>query len=73
MIYHKMMKEGEQLVEVTQDEVRKRLIEKTRAVRQQNIAAATGIPREIISKFMNNKRDLYSNSLHVLNDYLNKH
>lgn len=67
------MKEGEQLVEVTQDEVRKRLIEKTRAVRQQNIAAATGIPREIISKFMNNKRDLYSNSLHVLNDYLNKH
>lgn len=68
-----MMKEGEQLVEVTQDEVRKRLIEKTRAVRQQNIAAATGIPREIISKFMNNKRDLYSNSLHVLNDYLNKH
>ena len=55
---------------VTQEEVRKKLLERTQAVRQQNISEATGIPREIISKFMNGKRQLYPESLSALNDYL---
>ena len=58
---------------VTQEEVRKKLLEKTNAVRQQNVSDSTGIPREIISKFMNGKRDLYMDSLNALNDYLNNH
>lgn len=55
---------------LTQEEVRKKLLDKTNALRQQNISDSTGIPREIISKFMNGKRDLYSESLIILNDYL---
>lgn len=55
---------------LTQEEVREKLLEKTNAFRQQSIAEATGIPREIISKFMNGKRDLYAESLMILNDYL---
>lgn len=64
-------KEGELLV--TQESVRKKLIEKTRAVRQRNIAEQTGIPREIISKFMNGKRELWESSLNALNEYLDSH
>lgn len=37
------------------------------------IAEETGIPREIISKFKNSKRDLYPESLEVLNNYLENH
>lgn len=37
------------------------------------IAEEIGIPREIISKFKNNKRDLYPESLIALNDYLDNH
>lgn len=55
---------------VTQEEVRDKLLKKTNAVRQQNISQSTGIPREIISKFMNGKRELYPESLIALNDYL---
>jgi len=58
---------------VTQEEVRKKLLEKTKAVRQKNISDFTGIPREIISKFMNGKRELYPESLVTLNDYLDNH
>lgn len=58
---------------VTQEEVREKLLEKTNAVRQQNISDATGIPREIISKFMNGKRELYPESLIALNEYLENH
>ena len=58
---------------VTQEKVREKLLEKTLAVRQQNISEATGIPREIISKFMNGKRELYLESLIALNDYLDNH
>lgn len=58
---------------VTQEEVREKLLEKTNAVRQQNISEATGIPREIISKFMNGKRELYLESLIALNNYLENH
>lgn len=65
------MKEGEKLV--TQESVRDKLLERTNAVRQKKIAEVTGIPREIISKFMNGKRDLYPESLEMLNKYLDMH
>lgn len=55
---------------ITQESVRDKLIKKTNAFRQKNIAVSTGIPVEIISKFMNGKRDLYVESLMILNDYL---
>lgn len=58
---------------VTQEEVREKLLEKTKAVRQKNISNCTGIPREIISKFMNGKRELWESSLLALNDYLDNH
>ena len=58
---------------LTQNEVRTKLLEKTKAMRQQNIAKSTGIPREIISKFMNGKRELWECSLLALNDYLDNH
>ena len=56
-----------------QESVRNKLIEKTKAFRQKNIATITGIPVEIISKFMNGKRDLYPESLEILNNYLDNH
>lgn len=70
MTYHKLKKEGEIL---TQAEVRAKLIEKSKGLKIKFIAEETGIPREIISKFKNFKRDLYPNSLEVLNNYLDNH
>lgn len=58
---------------VTQESVRNRLLEKTKAYRQKNISEATGIPVEIISKFMNGKRELYDSSLQLLNQYMDMH
>lgn len=63
-------KEGERL---TQAEVREKLIEKSKGMKIKFIAEEIGIPREIISKFKNNKRDLYPESLIALNDYLDNH
>lgn len=58
---------------VTQENVRDKLLEKTYSYRQKNIATSTGIPVEILSKFMNGKRELYPESLEALNDYLDSH
>ena len=58
---------------VTQKNVRDKLLEKTYAYRQKNIAISTGIPVEILSKFMNGKRELYPESLEILKDYLDNH
>lgn len=58
---------------MTQENVRNRLMEKTYAYRQKNISEATGIPVEIISKFMNGKRELYDSSLQALNQYMDMH
>lgn len=58
---------------VTQESVKNKLLEKTYAYRQKNIATSTGIPVEILSKFMNGKRELYPESLEVLNNYLDNH
>lgn len=58
---------------ITQEKVRKKLLEKTNAMRQYNIASSIGVPREIISKFMNGKYELWDSSLQALNDYLDAH
>ena len=58
---------------VSQESVRTKLLEKTNAFRRQYISDSTGIPREIISKFMNHKKDLYPESLEALNNYLDNH
>ncbi len=58
---------------ITQESVRNKLLEKTYAYRQKNISKVTEIPVEIISKFMNGKRELYDSSLQALNDYLDAH
>lgn len=58
---------------VTQENVRDKLLEKTYSYRQKNIATSTGIPVEILSKFMNGKRELYPESLEILNKYLDTH
>lgn len=55
---------------ITQESVRNKLLERTNAMRQKNISSAIGVPREIISKFMNGKRDLWDSSLRALNEYL---
>ena len=63
-------KEGDRL---EQAEVREKLIKKSKGLKIKFIAEETGIPREIISKFKNSKRDLYPESLEVLNNYLENH
>ncbi len=55
---------------MTQEEVREKLIEKCKAMKIKYIAEETGIPREIVSKFKNSKRDLYPESLEILNNFL---
>lgn len=58
---------------MTQEEVREKLIEKSKGMKIKFIAEETGIPREIISKFKNSKRELYPVSLEKLNNYLDNH
>lgn len=60
-------------MEITQESVRQKLLDKTNAMCQQNIAKSTGIPKEMISRFKNGKRDLWDSSLNALNDYLDNH
>lgn len=58
---------------MTQTEVREKLIEKSKGMKLKFIAEKTGIPREIISRFKNSKRDLYPESLEKLNNFLDTH
>ena len=60
-------------MEITQESVRKKLLDKTNAMRQKTISASTGIPKEMISRFMNGKRELWNSSLNALDEYLNNH
>lgn len=55
---------------VTQESVKAKLIEKCRGLKIGFIAEQTGIPREIISAFKNNRRELWDESLIKLNDFL---
>ena len=58
---------------VTQESVREKLIEKCRGFKINYRAEQTGIPREIISKFKNQKRELFHDSLLILNEWLDNH
>lgn len=58
---------------MTQSEVREKLIEKSKGMKIKFIAEETGIPREIISKFKHSKRELFPESLEILNNYLDNH
>ena len=58
---------------LTQESVREKLIEKCRGYKINYIAEQTGIPREIISKFKNQKRELFHDSLLILNEWLDNH
>ena len=58
---------------VTQEEVREKLIRKMREGQQQYIAKQVNIPKQILSNFKTGKRDLYPESLEILNNYLDNH
>lgn len=60
-------------MEITQDSVREKLIEKCKALKIKYIAEQVGIPRNIISKFKNSRRDLWDESLIKLNAFLDKY
>jgi len=60
-------------MEISQESVREKLIEKCKGLKIKYIAEQTGIPREIISKFKNSKRLLYQESLIKLNKFLDDH
>lgn len=59
--------------EISQEEVRKKLLQKLEEGQQQYIAKQIGIPKQILSNFKTGKRELYPESLLALNDYLDKH
>lgn len=61
------------MVEITQDSVREKLIEKCKALKINYMAEQTGIPREIISAFKNKRRELWEESLIKLNAFLDKY
>lgn len=58
---------------ITQDSVREKLIEKCRGLKINYIAEQTAIPREIISAFKNKRRELWEESLIKLNAFLDKY
>ena len=58
---------------ITQDSVRKKLIEKCEGLKVQYIAKQVGIPVDIVSKFKNNRRELWEESLIKLNAFLDKY
>lgn len=60
-------------MDMTQDSVREKLVEKCRGLKINYIAEQTGIPREIISAFKNKRRELWKESLIKLNIFLDKY
>ena len=73
MIYHKCRKLVRKMTNITQESVREKLIEKCRGLKINYIAEKTEIPREIISAFKNNRRELWEESLIKLNAFLDKY
>lgn len=59
--------------DISQEEVRQKLIRKLEEGQQQYIAKQIGIPKQILSNFKTGKRTLYPESLIALNDYLDNH
>lgn len=62
-----MTKEGEY---VTQDEVRELLIKRVESEKQTYIAKRIGVPKQVLSAFKLNKKNLYPESLEKLEAYL---
>jgi len=60
-------------MEITQESVREKLIEKCKALKIKYIAEQTGIPKEIVSAFKNKRRELWEESLITLDTFLNKY
>ena len=60
-------------MDITQDSVREKLIEKCKGLKIKYIAEQTKIPREIISAFKNKRRELWEESLIKLDAFLNKY
>lgn len=60
-------------MEITQDIVREKLIKKCKGLKVKYIAEQVGIPRNIISKFKNSRRELWEESLIKLNAFLDSH
>ena len=58
---------------ITQDSVRKKLIETCEGLKVQYIAKQVGIPVDIVSKFKNNRRELWEESLIKLNAFLDRY
>ena len=58
---------------ITQDSVRKKLIEKCEGLKVQYIAKQVGIPVDIVAKFKNNRRELWEESLIKLNAFLDRY
>lgn len=59
--------------DISQEEVRQKLLRKIEEGQQQYIAKQIGIPKQILSNFKTGKRNLYPESLIALNDYLDNH
>lgn len=59
--------------EISQEEVRQKLIQKLEEGQQQYIAKQVGIPKQILSNFKTGKRQLWDSSLEALNNYLDNH
>lgn len=60
-------------MEITQDSVREKLIEKCKGLKVKFVAEQTGIPRNIISKFKNSRRELWQESLIKLDAFLDRY
>lgn len=58
---------------ITQENVREKLVRKTLAMKRSSISEQTGIPEEMISRFKSGKRDLWEESLTKLNQYLDNY
>lgn len=58
---------------ITQESVKEKLIDKCRGLKINYIAEQTGIPREIISAFKNNRRELWEESLIKLDTFLDRY
>ena len=61
------------MIDITQDSVREKLIDKCRGLKINYIAEQTKIPREIISAFKNKRRELWEESLIKLDAFLDKY
>lgn len=58
---------------ISQDEVRKKLIERVKKEKQSYIAKQINVPKQVLSAFKLGKKNLYPESLEALNNYLDNH